>query len=219
MVAVEGCRGEYGGGSLGRSHRRWEDRQRARLARGRAPPAASTPLTPAPGHASSLFAPPSSTPALTGSAFALPYRTLYAVVTMDTVAIYDMQQAGPVCLLTKQVYGFDVVPGQSLMRRLLLTLVTFDEILPTDHTQQPASGADFAGGPLEPLTPAASVNGDRERDAVISADFHRRFSPLGVRESPQLFASIKKHPPLLFCIRVVLEMIFEARQLRLKTRR
>ncbi|KAJ7735208.1 hypothetical protein B0H16DRAFT_1731470 [Mycena metata] len=46
----------------------------------------------------------SSTPALTGSVFALPYRMLYAVVTMDTVTIYDTQQAGLVCLLTKPHY-------------------------------------------------------------------------------------------------------------------
>lgn len=43
-----------------------------------------------------------STP--TGSVFALPYRMLYAVLTMDTVTIYDTQQAGPVCLLTKLHY-------------------------------------------------------------------------------------------------------------------
>jgi chromatin assembly factor 1 subunit B len=29
---------------------------------------------------------------------------LFAVVTMDTVAIYDTQQAGPVCMLTKLHY-------------------------------------------------------------------------------------------------------------------
>lgn len=50
-----------------------------------------------------------STPAVpaapsAGSVFALPYRMLYAVLTMDTVAIYDTQQASPVCLLTKLHY-------------------------------------------------------------------------------------------------------------------
>ena len=40
----------------------------------------------------------------TGSVFALPYRMLFAVVTMDTVAIYDTQQSGPICLLTKLHY-------------------------------------------------------------------------------------------------------------------
>ena len=40
----------------------------------------------------------------TASIFALPYRMLFAVVTMDTVAIYDTQQAGPICMLTKLHY-------------------------------------------------------------------------------------------------------------------
>ena len=40
----------------------------------------------------------------TASMFALPYRMLYAVVTMDSVAIYDTQQTGPICLLTKLHY-------------------------------------------------------------------------------------------------------------------
>ncbi|KAJ7729327.1 chromatin assembly complex protein [Mycena metata] len=161
-------------------------------------PAASKPSTPAPGHASSSSVPPSSTPALTGSVFALPYRMLYAVVTMDTVAIYDTQQAGPVCLLTKLHYDefTDLTwspDGQCLMlssRDGYCTLVTFDEILPTHHTQQAAlqlqqiaaqhsvpisyahsgSGSQAGGSrkrPLEPLTPAASVDGDRERDVVM----------------------------------------------------
>jgi len=38
------------------------------------------------------------------SMFALPYRMLYAVVTMDSVTIYDTQQTGPICLLTKLHY-------------------------------------------------------------------------------------------------------------------
>ena len=40
----------------------------------------------------------------TGSVFALPYRLMFAVVTMDTVAIYDTQQSTPLCLLTKLHY-------------------------------------------------------------------------------------------------------------------
>ncbi len=75
-------------------------------------PAASKPSTPVPSHSQTL---PSSqihrqTPSVnvgpnqTGSVFALPYRLLFAVVTMDTVAIYDTQQAGPICLLTKLHY-------------------------------------------------------------------------------------------------------------------
>lgn len=49
--------------------------------------------------------PASASPGIgSGSVFALPYRMLYAVLTMDTVTIYDTQQAGPVCLLTKLHY-------------------------------------------------------------------------------------------------------------------
>lgn len=54
--------------------------------------------TPAQGSTPTITAPPSA------SIFALPYRMLFAVLTMDTVAIYDTQQAGPVCLLTKLHY-------------------------------------------------------------------------------------------------------------------
>ncbi|KAJ7837933.1 WD40-repeat-containing domain protein [Mycena leptocephala] len=158
------------------------------LSAGRRPPtpAASKPGTPAPVYAgtpASLSVTPNTS---TGSVFALPYRMLYAVVTMDTVAIYDTQQAGPVpdgqCLMLSSRDGY-------------CTLVTFDEILPTHHTQQAAlqlqqiaavhsvpisyapsssqsqSGSQSASGsqsggrkrPLEPLTPAASVDGDREQ--------------------------------------------------------
>ncbi|KAM5546061.1 hypothetical protein V8D89_000187 [Ganoderma adspersum] len=97
-------------------------------------PAASKPGTPA----------PPMTPTATASIFALPYRMLYAVATMDTVMIYDTQQAGPVCLLTKLHYDeftdMSWSPdGQSLMlssRDGYCTLVIFDEILPAHHTQQ-----------------------------------------------------------------------------------
>ncbi|KAF8216296.1 WD40-repeat-containing domain protein [Mycena galopus ATCC 62051] len=171
-------------------------------------PAASKPGTPAPGYAPSASASvtpghsstsASATPsAAAGSVFALPYRMLYAVVTMDTVAIYDTQQAGPVCLLTKLHYDefTDLTwspDGQCLIlssRDGYCTLVTFDEILPAHHTQQQAlqlqqiaaqhsvpisyapsssqgtSGSQSGSGngskkrPHEPLTPAASVDGD-----------------------------------------------------------
>lgn len=62
-------------------------------------PAASNPSTPVPSSGQQLTSSPP-----TKSIFALPYRMLYAVVTMDTVAIYDTQQAGPVCFLTKLHY-------------------------------------------------------------------------------------------------------------------
>jgi chromatin assembly factor 1 subunit B len=39
-----------------------------------------------------------------GSVFALPYRMLFAVATMDTITVHDTQQAGPICLFTKLHY-------------------------------------------------------------------------------------------------------------------
>ena len=59
-----------------------------------------------PTPAASKPATPSITPSSSGtvSVFALPYRMLYAVATMDTITIYDTQQAGPICLLTKLHY-------------------------------------------------------------------------------------------------------------------
>ncbi|KAI0649790.1 WD40 repeat-like protein [Trametes meyenii] len=97
-------------------------------------PAASKPPTPI----------PIVTPTPTASIFSLPYRMLYAVATMDTVMIYDTQQVGPVCLLTKLHYDeftdMSWSPdGQCLMlssRDGYCTLVVFDEILPAHHTQQ-----------------------------------------------------------------------------------
>lgn len=94
-------------------------------------PAMSKPSTPAP--------PPS-----TGSVFALPYRMLFAVATMDTIAIHDTQQAGPICLLTKLHYDeftdMSWSPdGQCLMlssRDGYCTIVVFDEILAAHHVQQ-----------------------------------------------------------------------------------
>ena len=109
--------------------------------------------------------PASVPPSNTASVFALPYRMLFAVVTMDTVTIYDTQQAGPVCLLTKLHYdeftdmtwcaqlcnslhfddtdqfGSRSPDGQCLIlssRDGYCTIVVFDEILPAHHTQQHA---------------------------------------------------------------------------------
>jgi len=68
-------------------------------------PAASKPGSPTP-HVN----PPTSTPSApvvtsnSASVFALPYRMLFAVVTMDAVVIYDTQQTTPVCMLTKLHY-------------------------------------------------------------------------------------------------------------------
>ncbi|KAG6855722.1 hypothetical protein H0H87_011614 [Tephrocybe sp. NHM501043] len=105
-------------------------------------PVASKPPTPSPGQTPARVT-ASATPT-TGSVFALPYRMLYAVVTMDTVAIYDTQQAGPVCLLTKLHYDefTDMTwspDGQCLIvssRDGYCTLITFDEIMPAHHIQQ-----------------------------------------------------------------------------------
>ncbi|KAJ8584585.1 hypothetical protein M405DRAFT_866095 [Rhizopogon salebrosus TDB-379] len=94
--------------------------------------------TPSPSKPST----PAITPPNTGSVFSLPY--LYAVLTMDAVAIYDTQQSGPVCMLTKLHYDefTDALwspDGQCLIlssRDGYCTIVIFDEILPTHHTQQ-----------------------------------------------------------------------------------
>ncbi|KAJ2928487.1 hypothetical protein H1R20_g8629, partial [Candolleomyces eurysporus] len=108
-------------------------------------PAASNPPTPAPSGSSQHHSQPSQTPQ-TGSIFALSYRMLYAVLTKDTISIYDTQQAGPVCLLTKLHYDeFTDVSwspdGQTLMlsaRDGYCTIIIFDEILAAHHTQQHA---------------------------------------------------------------------------------
>ncbi|KAF4603309.1 hypothetical protein EYR38_003722 [Pleurotus pulmonarius] len=103
-------------------------------------PAASKPSTPIRAQT------PSHTPSnvATSSVFALPYRMLFAVATMDSVAIYDTQQAGPICLLTKLHYDeftdLSWSPdGQCLIlssRDGYCTLIIFDEILQAHHTQQ-----------------------------------------------------------------------------------
>ncbi|KAH9973979.1 WD40-repeat-containing domain protein [Lactifluus volemus] len=94
-------------------------------------PAVSKPPTPAP-------------PPCAGSVFALPYRMLFAVATMDTIVIHDTQQAGPICLLTKLHYDeftdMSWSPdGQCLMlssRDGYCTIVVFDEIIAAHHVQQ-----------------------------------------------------------------------------------
>ncbi|THH05951.1 hypothetical protein EW145_g4435 [Phellinidium pouzarii] len=80
----------------------------------------------------------------TGSVFALPYRMLFAVATMDTITIHDTQQASPIALLTKLHYDeftdMSWSPdGQCLMltsRDGYCTIVIFDQLLPMHHTQQ-----------------------------------------------------------------------------------
>lgn len=73
------------------------------------PIAMQAPLLPSPspalGGESALTATPSSASAAPPtSVFALPYRMLFSVATMDTITIHDTQQAGPVCMFTKLHY-------------------------------------------------------------------------------------------------------------------
>ncbi|KAG1819213.1 WD40-repeat-containing domain protein [Suillus subaureus] len=104
------------------------------------PSSSLKPSTPSPSKPST----PAIAPPNTGSVFALPYRMLYAVLTMDAVAIYDTQQSGPVCMLTKLHYDeFTDASWSSDGQCLILssrdgycTIVIFDEILPAHHTQQ-----------------------------------------------------------------------------------
>lgn len=64
----------------------------------------SVPQTPAKRTPTPSTAGTSTTQLQTGSVFALPYRMLFAVATMDTVTIHDTQQASPIALLTKLHY-------------------------------------------------------------------------------------------------------------------
>ncbi|KAI0049498.1 WD40 repeat-like protein [Auriscalpium vulgare] len=114
-------------------------------------PAISKPSTPAPSSS---------------SVFALPYRMLFAVETMDTVAIHDTQQSGPVCVLTKLHYDeftdMSWSPdGQCLMlssRDGYCTIVVFDEILPAHSTQQHTLQVQsIAHNHSMPLTSTASL--------------------------------------------------------------
>ncbi|KAF8501284.1 WD40-repeat-containing domain protein [Gautieria morchelliformis] len=87
-------------------------------------------------------APPST--AAAAGVFALPYRMLFAIATMDTITIHDTQQAGPVCMFTKLHYDefTDMTwspDGQCLMlssRDGFCTIIVLDEYLPAYHTQQ-----------------------------------------------------------------------------------
>ncbi|KAJ7711193.1 hypothetical protein B0H16DRAFT_1703553 [Mycena metata] len=122
-------------------------------------------------------APLNSTPALTGSAFALPYRMLYPVVTIDAVAIYDTQQAGPFMDLTWSPDGQCLMLSSCDGYCMLVTFARSSHAPPAPQLQQIAAqhsvpilytssshshtsdSESQAGGPLEPLTPAASVDG------------------------------------------------------------
>ncbi|KAL0579910.1 Chromatin assembly factor 1 subunit [Marasmius crinis-equi] len=152
------------------------------------------PLTPVPSKpgtpAQHNIALPSSqhtpTPS-TSSVFALPYRMLFAVVTMDAVVIYDTQQSSPICVLTKLHYDefTDATwspDGQTLMlssRDGYCTLIVFDEIFPAYHKQQQAfqlqSIAQQHSVPITssipsgtPLHPSASRQGTPTATPVFS---------------------------------------------------
>lgn len=56
------------------------------------------------GTSSSAGATSTTAGSQSGSVFALPYRMLFAVATMDTITIHDTQQASPIALLTKLHY-------------------------------------------------------------------------------------------------------------------
>ncbi|KAJ3934357.1 MAG: WD40 repeat-like protein [Lentinula lateritia] len=109
-------------------------------------PAASKPSTPIPYGLQTPILTATNVSSSTGSIFALPYRMLFAVVTMDAVVIYDTQQSTPVCMLSKLHYDEFTdaswsPDGQTLVlssRDGYCTLVIFDEIFPAYQTQQQA---------------------------------------------------------------------------------
>ena len=61
----------------------------------------------------------------TGTVFALPYRMLFAVATMDSISIHDTQQAGPIALLTKLHYDEFTDMTWSVGFYFILSLVLF----------------------------------------------------------------------------------------------
>ncbi|TFK32261.1 WD40-repeat-containing domain protein [Crucibulum laeve] len=175
-------------------------------------PAASKPSTPVPSHRDSSGAPvatpTSATPAIhTGTVFALPYRMLFAVVTMDTVTIYDTQQAGPVCLLTKLHYDefTDMTwspDGQCLMlssRDGYCTLIIFDEILPAHHTQQHAlqlqSIAQHHSVPLSISNATPSSASTLNTPSVTPSSASISLPPSGSMGLPSSASGNVTHPP------------------------
>lgn len=65
-------------------------------------PPTSTPGTPSTPMKDSSG---NTTPNPSGSAFALPYRIVYAVATQDAVLIYDTQQQTPICVVSNLHYA------------------------------------------------------------------------------------------------------------------
>ncbi|KAF7320775.1 WD-REPEATS-REGION domain-containing protein [Mycena chlorophos] len=139
------------------------------------PPPVPTPAASkasSPGNSTIPLPPPQSS---SNSLFALPYRMLYAVATMDTIAIYDTQQTSPLCLLAKLHYDelTDVSwspDGQCLLlaaRDGYCTLVTFDEILPASVTQRGVLQLQQIAVAHSMVTPSQTpVLGGGEEEAV-----------------------------------------------------
>ncbi|PFH48940.1 hypothetical protein AMATHDRAFT_49126 [Amanita thiersii Skay4041] len=173
-------------------------------------PIASKPSTPVPSTSASNTGPASASATVatptTGSIFALPYRMLFAVVTMDTVTIYDTQQASPICLLTKLHYDeftdMSWSPdGQSLMlssRDGYCTLVIFDEIIPAHHTQQHALQLQSIA---HNLSAPHSLSSSSTSLQVSSASHHGQqlhspvVTPVSVTLSSTSSGGVVSHPP------------------------
>ncbi|KAF8625088.1 hypothetical protein AX15_005567 [Amanita polypyramis BW_CC] len=159
-------------------------------------PAASKPPTPGPSTSGVSSHAATVGTHTTGSVFALPYRMLYAVVTMDTVTIYDTQQASPFCLLTKLHYDeFTDVSwspdGQCLVlssRDGYCTLVIFDDIIPAHHTQQHALQLQSIAHNLSvPLSLSTSHHSQQSGSSAVPM-----LSPL---ITPVSASSSMSHPP------------------------
>lgn len=140
-------------------------------------PAPSLPST-SPATTQELHSAP-VTPA--ASVFALPYRMLFSIATMDTITIHDTQQTSPICMFSKLHYdeftdmswcgslvivcitlthfNFRSPDGQCLFlssRDGFCTIVIFDEHLPQYHTQQQTlqlQSLAHSIGSHPPLTP------------------------------------------------------------------
>ncbi|GJJ14783.1 hypothetical protein Clacol_009051 [Clathrus columnatus] len=149
--------------------------------------------------------PHTSTPA---SVFALPYRMLFSIATMDTITVHDTQQTSPICMFSKLHYDeftdmtwfvicrrlwlFDVLmvslrrspDGQCLMlssRDGFCTIVIFDEHLPQYHTQQQAlqlQSLAHSIGSHPPLTPVHTLS------PIVSTHSHSPSIPAKRSEPP-----------------------------------
>ncbi|KAF8624744.1 hypothetical protein AX17_007075 [Amanita inopinata Kibby_2008] len=167
-------------------------------------PAASKPSTPAPTTPANIGSSHAATSAnTTSSIFVLPYRMLFAVVTMDTVSIYDTQQASPICLLTKLHYDeftdLSWSPdGQCLIlssRDGYCTLVIFDEIIAAHHTQQHALQLQSIAHNLSvPLTHSTSHQGSSLHGQTVQSPLITPISAGVVATHPPSFSASPSVP-------------------------